>query len=173
MTRVSIARRGKQAAALSLFALFALAGCQSPTSDPTAGTIPTGSEFREAAVGASAGAPTLDTAPLGIVYFDYDRYEIRGDARPVLEQNAALINGRAEWGVVTIEGHCDERGSQEYNVALGARRASYVKRYLVDLGVPSSRLGTVSFGEAQPAVSGNRESAFRYNRRSEFKTASN
>ena len=82
-----------------------------------------------------------------------------------------MILEREDWGRVTIEGHCDERGSQEYNVALGDRRANHVKQFLVDLGVPARRLGTVSFGEAQPAVAGNGESAFRYNRRSEFKVA--
>ena len=70
---------------------------------------------------------------------------------------------------MTIEGHCDERGSEEYNLALGERRANAVKRYMVDLGVPSSQLRTVSFGEAKPAVVGHDESAWRYNRRTEFK----
>ena len=77
----------------------------------------------------------------------------------------------AAGGVITIEGHCDERGSEEYNLALGERRASGVKRYLVDLGVPASRLRTVSFGEAKPAVVGHDESAWRYNRRAEFKSS--
>ena len=67
-----------------------------------------------------------------------------------------------------MEGHCDERGSEEYNLALGDRRAHAVQRSLVDLGVSSSRLRTVSFGEAKPAVQGHNESAWRYNRRSEF-----
>ena len=73
-----------------------------------------------------------------------------------------------ERGVITIEGHCDERGSEEYNLALGERRANGVKRYLVDLGVPSSRLRTVSFGEVKPSVMGHDESAWRHNRRSDF-----
>ena len=69
---------------------------------------------------------------------------------------------------MTIEGHTDERGSAEYNLALGERRANAAKRYLVDLGVSSSQLSTVSFGEDRPAVQGHDESAWRYNRRAEF-----
>jgi hypothetical protein len=69
---------------------------------------------------------------------------------------------------VTVQGHCDERGSTEYNLALGERRAAAVKRYLVDLGVSSSKLRTVSYGEDRPAVPGHDESAWRYNRRADF-----
>ena len=69
---------------------------------------------------------------------------------------------------MTVEGHCDERGSTEYNLALGERRANAVKRYLVDLGVPSNSLRTVSFGEERAAVQGHDESAWRYNRRADF-----
>jgi len=103
------------------------------------------------------------------IYFDYDRAEIRPDARPQLRANADMIKKHGDWGTVTIEGHCDERGSEEYNLALGDRRANRVKAYLADLGVSSSRLRTVSFGEARPAVPGHSEAAWRYNRRSEFK----
>ena len=107
------------------------------------------------------------------VYFDFDRYEIREDAKPVLRSNARGIKSNSRLGNITIEGHCDERGSEEYNLALGERRANGVKRYLVDLGVPSSRLRTVSFGEAKPAVMGHDESAWRYNRRAEFRSRGN
>ena len=84
--------------------------------------------------------------------------------------NAAAIKSNEGWGTVTVEGHCDERGSEEYNLALGDRRANAVRRYLIDLGVPASRLRTVSFGEARPAVPGHDENAWRYNRRAEFKS---
>jgi peptidoglycan-associated lipoprotein len=103
---------------------------------------------------------------LQTVYFDFDRSDIRADARDALMANAERI--KASSGNVTIQGHCDERGSTEYNLALGERRASAVKRYLVDLGVASSRLQTVSFGEDRPAVQGHDESAWRYNRRADF-----
>ena len=158
-----------------LVASLLLAGLVSCSSTGGSGVeetpTPTGSEFEQGSVPRS-GAATAARPELSSVYFEYDRAEIRSDARPVLRDNASTINGNADWGVVTIEGHCDERGSEEYNLALGERRANAVKRYLADLGVPSSRLRTVSFGEARPAVPGHDESAWRYNRRSEFKGGS-
>ncbi len=110
-------------------------------------------------------------ALLQTVYFDLDRYEIRADAKAALKDNARAIAIHKDWGTITIEGYCDERGSEEYNLALGEKRARSVKRYLSDLGVPQSRLDVVSFGEAAPAVMGHDESAWRYNRRSEFKSS--
>ncbi|UCE86181.1 MAG: peptidoglycan-associated lipoprotein Pal [Deltaproteobacteria bacterium] len=107
------------------------------------------------------------SAELGVVYFDFDKSEIRGDQRSTLKKNAKTITG-SEWVSVTVQGYCDERGSEEYNLALGERRANAVKRYLVDLGVPRAKLKTVSFGEEHPAVRGHDESAWRYNRRAEF-----
>jgi peptidoglycan-associated lipoprotein len=103
---------------------------------------------------------------LKTVYFDFDSSEIREDAAAQLRTNAGMVSGVS--GVVTLQGHCDERGSEEYNLALGERRAQAVKRYLVDLGVADSRLETVSFGEMRPAVAGRDESAWRWNRRVEF-----
>jgi peptidoglycan-associated lipoprotein len=122
--------------------------------------------------GREASFATIRSVPrrpsLGPVYFDYDRFNIRDDAKAALASNAKAIKDNAGWGVVTIEGHCDERGSEEYNIALGELRARAVKQYLSDLGVSSGRLDVVSFGEAKPAVMGHDESAWRYNRRSEF-----
>jgi peptidoglycan-associated lipoprotein len=113
-------------------------------------------------------APSARPADLGleVVYFDYDSAALREDARAGLKKNAGLIRGASE-AVITLEGHCDERGSEEYNLALGERRADAVRRYLVDLGVPNSRLRVVSFGEAKPAVMGHDESAWKWNRRVE------
>jgi peptidoglycan-associated lipoprotein len=151
--------------------VFGLAGCQTTktTETQSAPAAPTGSEFEQGAV--APAAETTPMAALQAVYFDFDRYDIRADAKPTLRANAEAILAHGGGGVITIEGHCDERGSEEYNLALGDRRASGVKQYLVDLGVPSSRLRTVSFGEAKPAVVGHDESAWRYNRRSEFKSS--
>ena len=112
-----------------------------------------------------ASAPSLEP-----VYFDMDRAVLRADARASLKAGADAIQEHPEWGVVTIQGHCDERGSDAYNLALGERRAAAVKRYLVDLGVPASRLETVTYGESRPTVRGHDEMAWRYNRRSEFTT---
>ena len=162
------------AGAVALLAAFALMGCAS-TSEQESEVVDTGSEWQEAPT--PVGEPETET-PVGsvqmefqTVYFDFDRFEIRSDARPVLRDNASSINQGSN-GEVTIEGHCDERGSTEYNLALGERRANAVKRYLVDLGVTSARIRTVSFGEDRPAVQGHDESAWRYNRRADF-TATN
>lgn len=114
--------------------------------------------------GTDIPAPTPE---LSVVYFDFDKSEIRADQRSKLQRNAEIIREH-DWGSVTIAGHCDERGSEEYNLALGERRANSVRQYLTSLGVSSSALGTVSFGESQPAVQGHDESAWRYNRRTEF-----
>ncbi len=107
------------------------------------------------------------TGDLSVVYFDFDMSNIRRDQRTTLEKNAATL-GANQWKSLTIEGHCDERGSEEYNLALGERRANAVRRYLTDLGVPRSKLNVVSFGEERSAVRGHDETAWRYNRRAEF-----
>jgi peptidoglycan-associated lipoprotein len=171
MARASMARWAGVAAGLLLAGLV---GCKTTGTTDTqqSTTTPTGSEFDQGSVPRGGGTPTEARAELKSVYFDFDRYEIRPDARSVLSGNAQTIKSNQDWGVITIEGHCDERGSEEYNLALGERRANAVRRYLVDLGVPSSRLRTVSFGEARPAVPGHDESAWRYNRRADFRTSS-
>ena len=128
----------------------------------------TGSEFDDGSLGDGSSVSTSNISDLETIYFDYDKSAIRNDSAGVLRNNASVIKGNADWGQVTVEGNTDERGSEEYNLALGERRAKAVKRYLVDLGVPSTRLRTVSFGEAKPAVPGHDESAWRYNRRSDF-----
>jgi peptidoglycan-associated lipoprotein len=114
-------------------------------------------------------APVLDPGQLETVYFDLDRWELRPEARETLKANAEKLKLSEGWTVLTIEGHCDERGSDEYNLALGARRAETVANYLKDLGVSPERLRTVSFGEARPAATGHDEMAWKRNRRSEFR----
>jgi peptidoglycan-associated lipoprotein len=142
-------------------------GCTSTPENEKAGPH-TGSEFREAPTPPESGDQMGGKLPgFQTVYFDYDKSDIREDARPALRQNADKLNS-GKFGVVTLEGHCDERGSAEYNLALGERRANAAKRYLVDLGVPASALRTVSFGSERPAVQGHDESAWRYNRRVDF-----
>lgn len=101
------------------------------------------------------------------VYFDYDRSDLRPDARETLQHNAEVINS-APGPMILIAGHCDERGTQEYNLALGERRAQAARDYLIQLGVPAERLITVSYGEEQPADPGHNESAWARNRRAEF-----
>ncbi len=171
MTRGSMARWAL--AAMSLI-VFGLAGCQTTKTTETQSppATPTGSEFEEGAVAPSKPSDEMTSmADLGAVYFAYDRYDIRAAEKPKLRANADAIQANSSGGVITVEGHCDERGSEEYNLALGERRAQTVKRYLQDLGVPSSRLETVSFGESRPAVNGHAESAWSQNRRSALKPA--
>ena len=97
------------------------------------------------------------------VYFDYDAYTIRGDAGPILDKQADWL--RRYGGVkVRIEGNCDERGTREYNFALGARRANAVRDYLVGRGVVASRIETVSYGKERPVDPGTGDDAYAHNR---------
>ena len=140
-------------------ALAALAGCRTtPEAPPPPQTTP-----RAEAPKPAAPAP-LD---LAVVYFDFDSAVLRPDAKATLKKNGEVIRGAAGTEMITLEGHCDERGSEEYNLALGERRADAVRVYLVDLGIPRSRFDVVSFGEAKPAVVGHDESAWKWNRRVE------
>jgi peptidoglycan-associated lipoprotein len=100
-------------------------------------------------------------------YFDLDRADIRPDARAALEKTASFLKGYPNAKVI-IEGHCDERGSTEYNLALGDRRANAVKQYLVNLGIPAANLSTVSFGKEKPFCTESNESCWQQNRRGHF-----
>lgn len=114
--------------------------------------------------------PSLDELFLREVrdaYFDYDKAEIRPDAQEALRKTADFLKGYPQLRV-TIEGHCDERGSTEYNLALGDRRASAVKQYLVSLGIPGDRLNTVSFGKEKPFCMEANETCYQQNRRGHF-----
>lgn len=101
------------------------------------------------------------------VYFDYDSSQIAGSERSKLEAIADYLRANASVGLI-VEGHCDERGSNEYNLALGERRAQAVRAYLIGLGIPSDGIKTVSYGEEQPAAFGHDESSWRSNRRASF-----
>ncbi len=101
------------------------------------------------------------------VYFEFDKYDLQADARQKLQSNAQILKDNPDFGVV-VEGHCDERGTIEYNIALGERRASAVRDYLATLGVNRSRIRIRSWGEEKPAVRGSGESAWSQNRRAEF-----
>jgi peptidoglycan-associated lipoprotein len=102
------------------------------------------------------------------VYFEFDRSDISPEYRPMLEKKAAWLKARPEYRI-RVEGHCDERGTAEYNVALGEKRAFNVTEYLVVLGVPAKRIVTISYGEERPAYRGQDETAWARNRRAEFR----
>jgi peptidoglycan-associated lipoprotein len=160
---------------LGLAAVLALLGCQSPSATGPGADDPGDAEPPpRARVDPDPVEMRSSQAEAGLkpIYFDYDSFQLRADAQSALRDNAERIGQHPEWGVLQIEGHCDERGSDEYNLALGQQRARVVATYLVDLGVPKSRLETVSFGETRPAVPGHAETAWRYNRRSEIRAPS-
>lgn len=101
------------------------------------------------------------------VYFDYDKSNLRDDARQSLEQDAQMLQQNPEVAV-TLEGHCDERGTVEYNLALGDRRAQSAKAFLVEYGIDASRLSTISYGKERPFATGHDETAWSQNRRVHF-----
>ncbi len=104
---------------------------------------------------------------LGDLFFDFDKSALRVDASEQLKANAEWLKANSKSRVV-IEGHCDERGTNEYNLALGERRAVNAREYLIKLGVDPSRLKTVSFGEERPFAAGHDEEAWSQNRRDHF-----
>lgn len=108
-----------------------------------------------------------ETSPLKPVFFEYDSDMISDEGRKVLEENAQVLKRYSTW-TITVEGHCDERGTSEYNLALGDRRALAVKNYLQTLGVPAARLTTVSYGKEFPFDPGHAESSWYKNRRAHF-----
>jgi peptidoglycan-associated lipoprotein len=104
------------------------------------------------------------------IFFDFDKYNLKPEAIQKLDQTAGWLADNP--GVqIRIEGHCDERGTDEYNIALGDRRANSAKKYLVNLGISVDRLSTVSYGEERPADAGHNEAAWAKNRRAECKIA--
>ena len=144
-----------------LAAVLLVAACQQsqPTSGGSAG-----------AGAAGAGATSSQSAQQQMVsagdriYFAFDRSDITAESRQVLLRQAALLNQNPSWAV-TIEGHCDERGTVEYNLGLGERRANATKQALVALGVAAGRITVISYGKERPAVPGHDEQAWAQNRR--------
>jgi peptidoglycan-associated lipoprotein len=105
--------------------------------------------------------------PLETIHFDFDKFFIRDDAKPVLESNATWLK---KWSSVKllIEGHCDEKGTEEYNLALGEKRAKSTYDYLISLGISADRLKIISYGKSQPIDPGHNEVAWQRNRRAQF-----
>ena len=141
--------------------LLLLAACSSAPETPPGGPGGAGS-------GASRFGPgsqqDLAATAGDRVFFAYDSSEISGEAQQILERQSQWLR-RYPNVMVTIEGHCDERGTREYNLALGERRAQAVKNVLVASGIPASRISTISYGKERPAVVGSSEEAYAQNRR--------
>ena len=165
MYRRSMAKERLTVVMMALF--IAVAGCQSTKNPvPETAAMPDDSLPDSGHVEGSLLEPKID---FQTIHFETDRADLRASAKDALKSHASQILAHPEWGVVAIEGHCDERGSSEHNLNLGQRRADAVKRYLVDQGIPMSRLMTVSFGESKPIVFGHDETAWQMNRRTELK----
>jgi len=101
------------------------------------------------------------------IHFHYDKYDIQRGEEGILKENAAFLKKNPKMKI-QIEGHCDERGTTEYNLALGERRANSVKKYLVSLGITSDRISTISYGKERPLDRGHNEQAWAKNRRAHF-----
>ena len=155
---------------------FVVAGCAKkqeikPTETPVA-SQPTETTVAQPAVTAEQTAPvekSLDEIQqeLTMIHFDFAKSAIRPDAKTVLESNAKVLNDNPNVKV-QIAGYCDERGSVEYNLALGEKRANAAKDYLVTLGIAPDRLSTISYGKSDPIDPAHNEKAWSMNRRAEF-----
>ena len=145
----------------SSVATVSLPGAGAPGATPTTGAAAGGT--------AAAGAAALMALPSQkVVYFDFDSFAIKDDFKPVLDGYARVLSANAGKRL-TIEGHTDERGGREYNLALGQKRAAAVMNSLKLLGVKEGQMEAVSFGEERPAAQGTDESAWSKNRRAELK----
>jgi peptidoglycan-associated lipoprotein len=152
---------------LSMFAaVLLLAACET-ASDQSANTAGTGGATGagSATTGVRPGSQEDLVANVGDrVFFDFDKSDLKPEARRTIERWAAWLKQYPNT-TVTIEGHCDERGTREYNIALGERRASSAKNFLTSLGIDARRVATISYGKERPAVVGSNEAAWSQNRR--------
>ncbi len=150
--------------------LLMLAACSSAPETPPPGAPggPQSGSGGPGGIGSRSGLPgsqqDLEASAGDRVFFAFDRSDISPEARETLARQADWLR-RYPNVTVTIEGHCDERGTREYNLALGERRAQAVKNVLVALGIPASRISTISYGKERPAVVGSSEEAYAQNRR--------
>ncbi len=116
----------------------------------------------------SGDGVTIIDVPLAMIHFDFDKYNIRSDAEATLQKNASWLKDNQRVNII-IEGNTDEWGTEEYNMALGERRAMAAKSYLTNLGVSGDRLSTISYGESRPLDPAHNDAAWAQNRRDEFK----
>lgn len=110
---------------------------------------------------------TVNDSGLQAIYFEFDSSALTEEARSILFQNSRILKEKSDMAII-IEGHCDDRGTDEYNLALGDRRAESAKNYLISMGISASRIQTISYGEELPAVHGETEDAWSKNRRCQF-----
>jgi len=154
--------------ALMLISAFLLvAGCAKKSQVPAEQAVSeSGPSISSEEVTPGAEEAT-ELSQLKDIYFDYDKYTIRSDARATLRANYEVLKDMPR-AKVLIEGHCDERGSKEYNLALGQRRADAAKEYLVGLGIEPTQLSTISYGKEKPMCTEHTEDCWAMNRRAHF-----
>jgi peptidoglycan-associated lipoprotein len=152
-------------------ALLLVAACATESTDEgkTAGAGASKIKAASSASGSTVSAPAAGSAEEFItigdrVYFDFNKAEIRTSDAVTLNEQAAWLKKYPSITIV-VEGHCDERGTREYNLALGERRANAVKEYMMSRGISTNRMQTISYGKERPAVLGSNESAWQQNRR--------
>jgi peptidoglycan-associated lipoprotein len=154
---------------MAISAALLLAACSTKPADTGGGTSggSTGSTTTTSTVPQAAQPGSVQDFVTNIgdrVFFGTDRYDLSADAQTELQKQATWLKTYPQYRFV-IEGHCDERGTREYNLALGERRATAVKNYLVALGIDTNRMQTISYGKERPAVLGDDEAAWAQNRR--------
>ena len=161
---------------LLMAGFLALAGCSSPTvPDPDMSETAPGDQGADTGsyddTGVDDGTAVPDDSYAGelanVIYFDFDSSEVRAEDTDTVAGHASMMSGKMNVNV-RLEGHADERGSREYNIGLGERRAQAVRRLLLLQGVSAGQISTVSFGEERPAADGSSESAYAQNRRVEI-----
>ena len=146
-------------------AAFVLAGCTTkPQATETAPPPTASAPVQQAPSVVPGSAEDLRVNVGDTVHFDYDKYDLHDSDRAILQKQAAWLQ-QYQSVRVTVEGHCDERGTREYNLALGARRANAVKEYLVSLGVSAARVDTISYGKERPVCTDSTEDCWAQNRR--------
>ncbi len=152
------------AASMSPSAAEEKAAVSEPAAPPQSSLLPSGPS---ATGSGEMPIPTAPLAALDDIYFDFDHYVVRDDARSILESNADWMRRQPDRSLL-VEGHCDERGTIAYNLVLGEKRARSAKRYLEDLGIPGSRIQTISYGEVRPFCREHNENCWSKNRRAHF-----
>ena len=161
----------------SALLVFFLAACSTTPKD-TADSSGSGSTSTSSDVSSSSETETTESASIepgsqedlivnvgDRVFFNYDSAELDNDAQELLQDQVAWLKQYSDVSVI-IEGHCDERGTREYNLALGEKRAQSVKNYIINLGISADRVSTISYGKERPAVVGSNDGAWAQNRRS-------
>jgi len=130
-------------------------------------TRPTSPVEARAQAGPGVGGPAPAPAPLKDVFFDFDKSDIRDDQKAALNDNVSWLKANTQ-AKISVEGHCDERGTPEYNLGLGERRAKALKDYVVNAGIAPDRIATISYGKERPFVLGHDENSWKWNRRGHF-----